>query len=170
MSIIPMTEAGHGTGSLAPAHLSMGRVVLTVNDLNRVRSFYEKAVGLADPEGNGVEIDADRPASSWKWKDGAVTMPSDPLDVYDLLAAAGDGKWLGFPGAGNAPPIFARHVIIFSTKPFCRSSFFHPIAAWQVSTERATRRCSTRRAAKAFAQKSPDLPGLTALGFVLAFY
>jgi len=176
MSIIPMTEAGHGTGSLAPAHLSMGRVVLTVNDLDRVRSFYERAVGLhllrqdgttaelgagtdvllelrqdvsarrrspreaglfhtafllpsrgdlarwtktaidgrtpmvgtsdhsvseaiylADPEGNGVEIYADRPASSWKWKDGAVTMPSDPLDVHDLLAAAGDAKWLGFP-------------------------------------------------------------------------
>ncbi|HEY9211730.1 MAG TPA: VOC family protein [Ancylobacter sp.] len=176
MSATTMTGAGHAPDSLAPRRVSMGRVVLTVNDLDRMRTFYEQAAGLhllrqdgttaelgvgasvllelrrdalarrrspreaglfhtafllpsrgdlarwtktaiggrtpvvgtsdhsvseaiylADPEGNGVEIYADRPVSSWRWKDGAVTMPSNPLDVQDLLAAAGDGNWLGFP-------------------------------------------------------------------------
>ena len=59
-----------------------------------------EALYLADPEGNGVEIYADRPQSSWRWKDGFVEMPSDPLDVASLVAAAGERTWKGFvPGA-----------------------------------------------------------------------
>ncbi|MCL2429951.1 MAG: VOC family protein, partial [Alphaproteobacteria bacterium] len=50
-----------------------------------------EAIYLSDPEGNGVEVYADRPASAWRWKDGVVEMPSNPLDVSDLIAHAGDG-------------------------------------------------------------------------------
>ncbi|MDR6284923.1 catechol 2,3-dioxygenase [Methylopila jiangsuensis] len=156
--------------------LAMGRVALTVNDLDRVTAFYERAVGLhllrrdaataelgagdavllelrrdaaarrrspreaglfhtafllpsrpalarwvqhaisdgtpvvgasdhgvsealylADPEGNGVEIYADRPESEWRRRDGRVEMPSDPLDLPALLAQAGGAAWAGFP-------------------------------------------------------------------------
>ncbi|PKU22731.1 VOC family protein [Telmatospirillum siberiense] len=56
-----------------------------------------EAFYLADPEGNGVEITADRPKSRWKRKDGMVEMVTDPLDVDDLLAAAPGGRWRGFP-------------------------------------------------------------------------
>ena len=41
----------------AAAHLSMGKVVLTVNDLARVRGFYEQVVGLQLLRGDG-EADA----------------------------------------------------------------------------------------------------------------
>lgn len=156
--------------------LSMGRVVLTVNDLNKVGAFYEKAVGLhrlssdgtaalygtgssallelredkaarrrspreaglfhtafllpsrqdlarwtrsaaeshtpvvgasnhgvseaiylVDPEGNGVEIYSDRPAAAWKRQGNMIEMPSDALDVENLLADTGVGRWQGFP-------------------------------------------------------------------------
>jgi catechol 2,3-dioxygenase len=159
-----------------PRRLSMGRVALTVNDLDGVRDFYERRVGLhllrhdgetaelgagndvllelrrnasarrrspreaglfhtalllptradlggwlkhatsiqapvigasdhgvseaiylSDPEGNGVEIYADRPASQWRWSNGAVEMPIDPLDVADLLDTAGDLAFTGIP-------------------------------------------------------------------------
>ncbi len=56
-----------------------------------------EALYLSDPEGNGVEIYADRPVLTWQWKDGLVTMPSDPLDIQPIIAASGSGEWRGFP-------------------------------------------------------------------------
>lgn len=159
-----------------PAILAMGRVALTVNDLDSTSAFYQRAVGLhllrsdaevaelgtgdavllelrrdknarrrsareaglfhtafllptradlgrwtkhaattrspivgasdhdvseaiylSDPEGNGVEIYADRPVSTWRWSDGTVAMATNALDIEDLIASAGDGTWQGFP-------------------------------------------------------------------------
>lgn len=56
-----------------------------------------EALYLSDPEGNGIEIYADRPSSQWVRRDGMIEMPSDPLDIPDLLADAGQGVWTGFP-------------------------------------------------------------------------
>ncbi|MDX3809104.1 VOC family protein [Bosea thiooxidans] len=78
-----------------------------------------EAIYLADPEGNGVEIYADRPASTWKWHEGMVEMSSDPLDIADLLDRTGAGTWRGFPAGatvghvhlqvGAIPPAEAFH-------------------------------------------------------------
>lgn len=48
-----------------------------------------EAVYLADPEGNGIEIYADRPKTGWRDAAGRLRMPSDPLDAADLLAERG---------------------------------------------------------------------------------
>ncbi len=46
-----------------------------------------EAIYLDDPDGNGVEIYADRPRSSWKVNnDGKVEMVTERLDLEDLLA------------------------------------------------------------------------------------
>ncbi|MFC0219528.1 VOC family protein [Pseudochelatococcus lubricantis] len=44
-----------------------------------------EAVYLDDPEGNGLEIYADRPADRWEWKDGVVTMGTHQLDMDAIL-------------------------------------------------------------------------------------
>lgn len=49
-----------------------------------------EAVYLADPEGNGIEVYADRPKTGWRDAAGRLRMPSDPLDVADLLAVTGE--------------------------------------------------------------------------------
>lgn len=56
-----------------------------------------EAIYLADPEGNGIEVYADRPVSDWRSVGGQLDMPSDPLDLQDLLRAAADGAWAGMP-------------------------------------------------------------------------
>ena len=56
-----------------------------------------EALYLADPEGNGIEIYADRPAADWEWAGGAVTMRTDPLDMEGLLGSAGAQPWTGLP-------------------------------------------------------------------------
>jgi catechol 2,3-dioxygenase len=53
---------------------------------------------LADPDGNGLEIYADRPRDRWIMRGGRPVVTTDPLDVDDLLATAGaPAPWAGLP-------------------------------------------------------------------------
>lgn len=63
--------------------------------------LVSEAVYLADPEGNGVEIYADRPTDQWPTEGGGYRMASDPLDFRSLIEAAGDHRWQGFPDGGE---------------------------------------------------------------------
>ncbi|WP_349364142.1 MAG: VOC family protein [Roseitalea porphyridii] len=58
-----------------------------------------EALYLSDPEGNGIEIYADRPTTAWHDADGAIAMATDPLDL-EALAAHADRPWAGFPADG----------------------------------------------------------------------
>lgn len=46
-----------------------------------------EAVYLADPDGNGLELYADRPRDTWRWADGSIFMTTRQLDVRGLLAS-----------------------------------------------------------------------------------
>jgi catechol 2,3-dioxygenase len=63
--------------------------------------LVSEAIYLADPEGNGVEIYADRPRSAWKWEGGTIAMATEPLDIQDLINSAGGASWRGFPDGGR---------------------------------------------------------------------
>lgn len=63
--------------------------------------LVSEALYLADPEGNGVEIYADRPTDQWPTEGGGYRMASDPLDFRSLTEAAGDHRWQGFPDGGE---------------------------------------------------------------------
>lgn len=45
-----------------------------------------EAIYLSDPDGNGVELYADRPRSQWHWHNDQVKMVTTPLDLDNLLA------------------------------------------------------------------------------------
>jgi catechol 2,3-dioxygenase len=64
------------------AHVARHRTPLT----GFADHAVSEAVYLDDPEGNGVEVYADRPPEVWQWSGGSVTMTTDRLDVDDLLA------------------------------------------------------------------------------------
>lgn len=53
-----------------------------------------EAIYLDDPEGNGVEVYADRPVSHWTGADGTLYMPSRRLDLGALPKAR---TWQGAP-------------------------------------------------------------------------
>ena len=48
--------------------------------------LVSESVYLDDPEGNGIEVYADRAPESWKWDGDTVAMATDPLDFDNLLA------------------------------------------------------------------------------------
>ncbi|QDI91347.1 VOC family protein [Salicibibacter halophilus] len=60
--------------------------------------LVSESLYLADPDGNGIEIYADRHPSKWKWNNGQVAMAVDPLNFQDLLAEKKKGEtWKGLP-------------------------------------------------------------------------
>lgn len=58
--------------------------------------YVSEALYFDDPDGNGIEIAHDRPASEWKWADGIVDMATVALDG-DSLVAETDEAWKGMP-------------------------------------------------------------------------
>ena len=48
--------------------------------------LVSESVYLDDPEGNGIEVYADRDPSLWQWNAGPVTMATDQLDIDDLVS------------------------------------------------------------------------------------
>src|SRR2546430_12158202 len=63
-------------------HTAINRVPLSGFADHRV----SESVYLDDPEGNGIEVYADRDPSLWQWSAGTVTMGVDQLDIDDLVS------------------------------------------------------------------------------------
>jgi catechol 2,3-dioxygenase len=51
-----------------------------------------EALYLADPDGHGIEIYADRPRATWRHAGGEVHMVTEPLDLRSLLADLPPGE------------------------------------------------------------------------------
>lgn len=88
-----------------------------------------EALYLSDPEGNGVEIYADRPVMTWQWKDGLVTMPSDPLDIQPIIAASASGEWSGFP---EGSVVGHMHLQVGALPP--AEAFYRDILGFEVTS------------------------------------
>jgi catechol 2,3-dioxygenase len=87
-------EAGlYHTAFLMPTRADLGRwvkrIAVTRAPVSGASDHgVSEAIYLDDPEGNGVEVYADRPPGAWHWRDGLVDMPTEALDVEDLVRAA----------------------------------------------------------------------------------
>ena len=75
------------------AHAGASRVALQ----GASDHIVSEALYIADPEGNGIEIYADRPESSWRWQGGEVAMATDRLDFDSLMPEAADKSWDAAP-------------------------------------------------------------------------
>ena len=79
------------------AHVAEARVPLQ----GASDHIVSEAIYLADPEGNGIEVYADRPVSAWLGEAGEIQMSTDPLDLPGLLQSAEGTEWSGFPNNGS---------------------------------------------------------------------
>lgn len=59
--------------------------------------LVSEAIYLADPDGNGIEIYADRDPAEWEWQDGEVAMTTVAVDIEDLLQEKITDVWQGLP-------------------------------------------------------------------------
>jgi catechol 2,3-dioxygenase len=91
----PMTTGLYHVAILVPSRGDLGRLLRHVNDSGYPVSgasdhAVSESVYLSDPDGNGLELYADRPRERWPWgPDGYVMMTVDPFDLEGVLAEAG---------------------------------------------------------------------------------
>lgn len=80
---------------LYPSRLELAKVLKSLIDAGypiegSAHHGVSEAIYLKDPDGNGVEIYADRPRSEWKvGNDGLVEMVTKPLDIESILGELG---------------------------------------------------------------------------------
>lgn len=73
-------------GALAAAVLKLLRRGYPL--LGAADHAVSEAIYLADPEGNGIELYADRPPTLWRRRGGEVVMVTEHLNLEDLLTEA----------------------------------------------------------------------------------
>lgn len=74
-------------------HLIEQRIEVGQGDHLVSEAFY-----LNDPEGNGIELYADRPREQWEYEaNGHVKMATDPVEYESMLEAAADRPFTGLP-------------------------------------------------------------------------
>ena len=109
---------------LLPERSALGRFVRHLTDLGERAGMSDhlvsEAVYLTDPDGLGIEVYADRPRSAWRHEDRQLTMATGPLDVANLLRAAGGERWEGMP-AGTV----IGHVHLFVNDLDRAARFYH---------------------------------------------
>lgn len=101
----PVARRGHiglyHFAVLLPDRASLGRFVRHLGAIGAYAGmsdhFVSEAVYLTDPDGLGIEVYADRPRDQWRVQDRQLAMTTVPLDVPNLVAAAGDAPWTGAP-------------------------------------------------------------------------
>lgn len=103
-TLAPANAAGlYHTAFLMPDRRALGRWLLHVAR-NRVplTGFADhdvsEAIYLDDPEGNGIEVYADRDPSDWRWNGSSIVMGTRHLDLDSLVADEATA-----PAYGDAP-------------------------------------------------------------------
>jgi catechol 2,3-dioxygenase len=86
---------------LLPNRAALGRFVKHLDALG-IRAgmsdhLVSEAIYLADPDGLGIEVYADRPRETWRYDGGQLVMDTRSLNVNDLTIAAGREAWDGPP-------------------------------------------------------------------------
>ena len=90
------------TAFLLPARGDLGRFMRHVEEIGvrldgAADHLVSEAVYLHDPEGNGVEVCADRERGEWVSREGRMMMGNLPLDWVGVAEAGSSGAWVGAP-------------------------------------------------------------------------
>jgi catechol 2,3-dioxygenase len=86
---------------LLPSRAALGSFVSHLAKIGAYAGMSDhlvsEALYLTDPDGLGIEVYADRDRTTWTAVDDQIVMATKPLDVENLIAAAGGKKWEGIP-------------------------------------------------------------------------
>lgn len=99
----PRVSGLYHAAYLLPDRASLGRLIRRLIDLQHPVEgasdhLVSEALYLSDPDGNGIEVYADRPRESWRWTpERTLHMSTAPMDVRGVLLAGGEAPWRGLP-------------------------------------------------------------------------
>ena len=82
---------------LLPDRAALGRFAARAVGGNRLVGMADHAVSealyLTDPDGLGIEVYADRPRHTWRYRGDELHMVTEPLDLGDVIAAGEGRPW-----------------------------------------------------------------------------
>jgi catechol 2,3-dioxygenase len=111
---------------LLPDREALGRFVAHLAELGAYAGsadhLVSEALYLADPDGLGIEVYADRPRAQWKTNGREIAMATEPLDLRALVRASGGLPWAGMP-AGTTIGHVHFHVATLSEA----EAFYHRV-------------------------------------------
>jgi catechol 2,3-dioxygenase len=109
---------------LVPDRAALGRFLTHISSQGVYAASADHAVSealyLADPDGLGIEVYADRPRASWRRQGQELFMTTEPLDLRDLMRAGSDRPFTGLP-AGTTMGHVHLHVGNLDTA----AAFYH---------------------------------------------
>jgi catechol 2,3-dioxygenase len=130
----PVATGLYHVALLVPNRRELGRSLLGLRQAGYpLRGMSDHAVSeslyLDDPDGNGLEIYADRPRSMWPIRDGMVQMTVDPMDVAGVIAAGRDESE---PWAGLSPETVVGHVHFTVSELESAVAFYRDVIGFDV--------------------------------------
>ena len=98
----PRTAGLFHMAILLPNRVELGRILRHLIEqrieVGQGDHLVSEAFYLSDPEGNGIELYADRPREQWEYEaNGHVKMSTDPVEYESMLEAAADRPFTGLP-------------------------------------------------------------------------
>jgi catechol 2,3-dioxygenase len=89
-----------------------------------------EAVYLRDPDGNGIEVYADRPREDWPLRNGLVEMVTEPLNLRSVMTELDDwpGAWEGIDPASDIGHIHLRVSSLEGAE-----AFYHGVLGFDVT-------------------------------------
>lgn len=86
---------------LLPDRAALGRFAahLAAQDVRVAMADHavSEALYLWDPDGLGIEVYADRPRTTWQFRDRELVMTTEPLDIAAVIAAGAGRPWEAVP-------------------------------------------------------------------------
>lgn len=87
---------------LLPSRKDLGKFIKHLRDTQYpiIGASYHgisEAIYLQDIDDNGIEVYADTPVSTWRWKNSFLEMVTKPLDIRDVMAEAEGETWEEIP-------------------------------------------------------------------------
>jgi catechol 2,3-dioxygenase len=109
---------------LLPDRAALGRFVAHLAEVGERAGASDhrvsEALYLQDPDGLGIEVYADRPRATWRVEDRQLVMATEPLDLADVVRAAGGERWAGMPAGTKI-----GHVHLYVDDLAAAAAFYH---------------------------------------------
>jgi catechol 2,3-dioxygenase len=130
----PVTTGLYHVALLVPSRRDLGRSLIHLHQSGYpLRGMSDHAVSeslyLDDPDGNGLEIYADRPRAAWPVQDGVVQMTVDPMDVEGVIAA---GRERPEPWNGLSADTIVGHVHFTVSRMARAVTFYRDVIGFDV--------------------------------------
>jgi catechol 2,3-dioxygenase len=119
---------------LLPDRQALGRFVSHLAEISvyagSADHLVSEALYLADPDGLGIEVYADRPRRQWKTNGREIAMATEPLDVRALVRASGGEPWTGMPAGTTIGHVHFHVATLRDAEAFYHSALGFDQVVW----------------------------------------